>query len=59
MKDINTYEWKDRRATNDRSEKQISVKLVSMDNDQLQNCYNICKDMLYNSDPKNDRYQYN
>lgn len=52
MKDINTYEWKDRRATNDRSEKQISVKLVSMDNDQLQNCYNICKDMLYNSDPK-------
>lgn len=52
MKDINSYEWKDRRVTNDRNEKQISIKLITMDNDQLQSCYNICKDMLYNSDPK-------
>ena len=52
MKDINSYEWKDRRATNDRTEKQMVIKLVTMDNDQLQACYNTCKDMLYNSDPK-------
>lgn len=52
MRDINSYIWKDRRVTSDRSEKQVTMRLVDMDVDQLQNCYNICKDMLYNSNPK-------
>jgi len=52
MRDVNSYEWKDKRSGKDRGEKQITIKLIDMSSDQLQYCYNICKEMLYNSDPK-------
>jgi len=53
MNNINSYIWKDARLTFDKSEPQVETKLVDMDNDQLQMVYSHCKEMLYNTDPKN------
>lgn len=53
MSNLNSYVWKDARLTHDKSEKQVETRLVDMDQDQLQMIYNHCKEMLYNTDPKN------
>lgn len=53
MSDINSYIWKDARLTHDKSEKQVETRLIDMDEDQLQMVYSHCKDMLFNTDPKN------
>lgn len=49
---INSYIWKERRLTFDRTEKQVEFKMVDMDENQLQYIYNHCKQMLYNEHPK-------
>ena len=53
MSDINSYVWRDKRLTNSRSERQVEIKMVDMDHDQLQSIYDHCKEMLYNTDQKN------
>ena len=53
MIDINSYTWKDKRLTRDRDEKQVEIRMIDMDEDQLQTIYSHCKEMLYNNDPKN------
>lgn len=50
---ITSYVWKDARLTRDKDEKQVETRLVDMDEDQLQMVYAHCKEMLYNTDPKN------
>lgn len=50
---INSYIWKDARISPNRKEKQVETKLITMDEDQLQNCYTHAKEMLYNNDSKN------
>lgn len=52
MSDIASYIWKDRRLTRDKNEKQMEYKMVDMTENQLQQIYNHCKHMLYNTDPK-------
>lgn len=53
MSNINSYVWKDKRLTHNREEKQVEIRMVDMDEYQLQIIYTHCKEMLYNSDPKN------
>ncbi len=53
MNDINSYVWRDKRLTNNKEERQVEIKMVDMDQDQLQTIYNHCKEMLYNTDQKN------
>lgn len=53
MSDINSYVWRDKRLTNNKEERQVEIKMVDMDPDQLQIIYNHCKEMLYNTDQKN------
>ena len=50
---IDSYVWKDARLTHNKDEKQVETRLVDMDEEQLQMIYEHCKEMLYNSDPKN------
>ena len=54
MSNINSYVWRDARLTHDKNEQQVETKLVDMDEDQLQMVYSHCKEMLYNTDPKNE-----
>lgn len=54
MSNVNTYVWKDARLTHDKNEPQVETKLIDMDNDQLQMVYTHCKEMLYNTDPRNE-----
>lgn len=54
MSNINSYVWKDARLTHDKNEQQVETRLVDMDEDQLQMIYSHCKEMLYNTDPKNE-----
>lgn len=54
MSNINSYVWKDARLTHDKNEQQVETKLVDMDEDQLQMVYSHCKEMLYNTDIKNE-----
>lgn len=49
---INSYIWKEKRLTYDRTEKQVEFKMIDMTEDQLQYIYNHCKQMLYNEHPK-------
>lgn len=46
---IDSYIWKDRRI----GDQQIEIKMVDMEEEQLQICYDHCKEMLYNKDSKN------
>ena len=50
---IESYVWKDRRLTEDRTEKAAEYKMVDMADYELQQAYNHCKHMLYNNDPNN------
>ena len=50
---IDSYKWKDRRLTEDRTEKAAEYKMVDMAEYELQQAYNHCKHMLYNNDPHN------
>lgn len=52
MSDINSYVWKDARLSQNRSEKQVETKLITMDEDQLQFCYTHAKEMLFNTNTK-------
>ena len=54
MSNINSYVWRDARLTHDKNEQQVETKLVDMDEDQLQMVYSHCKEMLYNTDSKNE-----
>lgn len=54
MNNINSYIWKDARLTHDKNEQQVETRLVDMDEDQLQMVYTHCKEMLYNTDTKNE-----
>mgnify|MGYP006976616964 FL=1 len=48
---MDTYIWRDARlSANDT--KQLETRMVDMSEEQLQFCYNHCKEMLYNTDPK-------
>ena len=49
---INSYIWKEKRLTRDRSEKQLEYRMVDMEEEQLQFIYNHCKQMLYNENSK-------
>lgn len=50
---IESYTWKDRRLTDDRTEKAAEYKMIDMADYELQQAYNHCKHMLYNNDPTN------
>ncbi len=50
---INSYVWKDARLTFNKNEKQVETRLVDMEEEQLQMVYEHCKEMLYNTNPKN------
>lgn len=53
MNDVTSYVWKDKRLTRDKSEKQIELRMVDMDEEQLNQIYTHCKNMLYNTDKAN------
>ena len=53
MSQLDTYKWRDRRLTNDRTEVAAEYKMVDMSQDELQHAYNHCKHMLYNTDHNN------
>ena len=40
---INSYIWKEKRLTRDRSEKQVEYRMIDMDEEQLQFIYTHCK----------------
>lgn len=50
---IDSYIWKDARVKDMQNPIQVETRLVDMTDDQLQMCYSHCKEMLYNTDPKN------
>ena len=50
---IDSYIWKDARVKDMQNPIQVETRLVDMTDDQLQMCYMHCKEMLYNTDPKN------
>lgn len=50
---VESYIWKDRRLSNDRTEKQVAYKLIDMDEYSLNKAYEHCKNMLYNQDVAN------
>lgn len=50
---INSYIWKDKRLTRDRQEKQVEIRMIDMEEYQLQCMYDHCKQMLYNKSVKN------
>ena len=49
---ITSYVWKDKRLINDKNALQLETKMVDMSEDQLQMIYTHCKNMLYNTNPK-------
>lgn len=53
MGDIQTYKWKDKRLTPDRSEVAAEYNMIDMGEYELQHAYDHCKHMLYNTDRNN------
>ena len=52
--DINTFVWKGSKVLDESGKyRQSEKKLVSMDERELNDCYNYCKTMLFNKDTKN------
>ena len=51
MNKLETYIWKDKRLSN--SKEQAEWRLIDMGEDQLKQCYQHCKNMLYNNSPNN------
>ncbi len=49
---IDSYIWKDKRLVNNKEALQLETKMIDMSEDQLQLIYTHCKNMLYNTDPK-------
>lgn len=49
---IETYKWRDRRLSSDRTEQAIEYKMINMTEDDLNTAYSHCKQMLYNNDTK-------
>lgn len=49
---LQSYVWKGAKKKEGDKIIQESVKLMDMDSDELNKCYNHCKKMLYNDDPK-------
>lgn len=49
---MDSYIWKDATLKNTKSKMCIETRLIDMDNDQLQMCYDHCKEMLYNTSTK-------
>lgn len=47
---LKTYQWKDKKLTNDVNEVQVEYKLIDMTDYQLNIAYTQCKQMLYNTD---------
>jgi hypothetical protein len=53
MSKVESYIWKDAKLICGASKVQNETRLIDMDQEQLQTCYTHCKNMLYNTDPKN------